>query len=647
MALSDKQIQSVNSLDFKEIKEDLKIFLTGQDKFKDFDFEASGMSILLDILAYNTHHTAFYANMLANESFLDTSLLRSSTVSLAKSLGYTPRSRRGAEIRVDVKMTDVGGVFDTEELVVRVNAGQFNIGKNEIFKCTFQGSYFYFYVVQNSTFVYEGDDEEGNPLIYARNVLLREGRLKTKTFVVNNQFGVDQRFVIPDMNLDDRSVQVFVRKSQVESEGSIGSWVKSSNIIENDSESKVFFLQEIYDGKYEVYFGDGIVGKPVDQGNIILVSYASCSGSEGNNIGRSDATDNEVFSYIPSSFQSVNLVGIQFSTTIVKDSSGSPIVSYGGREKETAISMKFYAPRSYETQDRAVTLNDYITILQSNYSSSIKSIHAWGGEDNIPPDYGKVFISVRPIGSLFMTTQEKLAIENSILSQKNIVSITPKIVDPEYLYITPSLNIKYDTRKTNKTARTLEVQVETYVRTFGLSNLSAFEKNFYSGSMVKNILDIDPSIRSCTVDISFNKLLYPIFNRPYYYTVNFENGLDQISPNQYIQSSLFFTYGNSPNASNLPRVQAYFKDNGKGKITLYNNENQSVIKDNYGSVDYDTGLIKLNGAVFLLNDNLGKYEVTISSKPKDEDIYSSRNTILEMNTDKIKILMVPISTVRM
>jgi hypothetical protein len=644
MALSEKQIQAVNSLDFKEIKQDLKIFLTGQEKFKDYDFEASGMSILLDILAYNTHHNAFYANMLANESFLDSAILRSSNVSLAKSLGYNPRSRRGAEILVDVQLVDVNDSI--EDLITRVNAKQFRIIQNEVFRCSFDGSYYYFYATETRHFSYEGDDEEGNPIIYARNVVLREGRLKTKTFVVNNQFGSDQRFIIPDENLDDRSVRVFVRKSQTESQGAIDPWRKSTNILENDANSKVFFLQEVYDGKFEVYFGDGIVGKPLDQGNLVLVTYASCSGTDGNNIGRGDAEDNEVFSYIPSAAQNAGLPGVQFNTRIKRDINQNPIVSYGGQEKETNISMKFYAPRSYETQDRAVTLNDYIALLKKNYSGNIRSIHAWGGEDNVPPEYGKVFISLKPSVGLFLTTQEKLSIENSILAEKNIVSITPRIIDPDYLYITPSLKVKYDVRKSAKTAQTLENQIFAYVRLFGLENLSAFEKNFYTGSMVKNILDIDESIKSCTVEVTFDKILYPIFNRSYYYTVDFGNTLSQTGTNQYIQSSIFFTYGKSPNASNLPKVQAYFKDNGTGKITLYNNNDQSVIIDNYGSVDYKTGLVKVNAAEFLLDDNLEKYDVRVFAKPLDEDIYSSRNTILEMNRDEIEVLMSPVSTVR-
>jgi len=646
MALSEKQLQAVNSLDFKTIKEDLVNYLSGQEKFQDYDFEGSGMSILLDILAYNTHHMGFYANMLANESFLDSSLLRGSSVSIAKSLGYNPRSRRGAEIIVDVRLSDPNN--EISDLITRVNSKQFRIVGNEVFRSSFGGENYFFYAVETVYFEYEGQDGNGNPLIYARNVKLREGRLKTKTFIVNNQFGNDQRFIIPDENLDDRSVRVFVRKSQTESEGSTDIWTRSTNIIDNTSTSKVFFLQEVYDGKFEVYFGDGVVGQPLQQGNVVLVSYASCSGPEANNIGRSDSATNEVFSYIPSSAQNSDVSSaVLYSTRILQDDRGNPIASYGGQEKETQVSMKFYAPRSYETQDRAVTLNDYITLLQKNYSGSIKSIHAWGGEDSVPPEYGKVFIAVRPRVGLFLNTQEKVLIEKSILDEKNVVSITPTVVDADYLYISPSLTLKYDVRTGQRTIQSLENLVITYVKNFGLRNLAAFEKNFYSGSLIRNILEIDNNIKSCTVDIEMNKILYPIFNRSYSYRINFQNALSPLSRTEYIQSSIFRTYGNSPNASNLPAINAYFKDNGSGKISLYNNDNQSLIVDNYGSVDYTTGLVTLYSAEFLLNSDLSTYEVKIFTKPRNEDVLSARETILEMNQENIQVLVETVSTVRM
>jgi len=646
MSISDKQLQAVNSLDFKNIKQDLIAFLSGQDQFKDYDFEGSSMSILLDILAYNTHHNAYYANMLANESFLDSSILRGSTVSLAKSLGYRPRSRRGAEVIVDIQLIDTNNSVDN--LIRRVNSKQFRVIKNEIFKTSFNGNDFFFYAVDGVNFEYEGEDSDNNPQIFARNVLLREGKLKTKTFVVNKQFGSDQRFIIPDENLDDRSVTVFVKKSQTESEGSRQIWSPSKNILENNSESRVFFLDETFDGSYEVYFGDGIVGKPVEQGNVILVSYASCSGINGNNAGRDDSPTNESFAYIPSSPLNTGIPSsVQFITRVLRDENDNPVISYGGQNKETRDSIKFYAPRSYETQDRAVTINDYVTILQQNYSSNIGSIHAWGGEDAIPPSYGKIFIAIKPRNGLFLSTQEKISIEKSIIAEKNIVSITPQIVDPDYLFLIPTVNVKYDTRVAKKSLKNIEDLVYTYVRAYGLRNLSSFEKNFYSGSMIKNIIDIDESIKSCELKLSLNKVIYPQFNRKISYLINFENSLSPTTTDYYIQSSVFRTYGRGQNVSNLPAVNAYFRDNTKGKISLYNEETQAVIVENYGSVDYESGVVSLNSAQFLLNSDLSSYQVFVEAVPRELDVLSSRETILEMDREKISVNITPVSTVIM
>jgi len=647
MALSRKDIQSVNALDFDTIKNDFVTFLTAQDTFKDYNFEGSGMSVLLDILAYNTHHMAFYANMLANESFLDSCLLRGSAVSLAKSTGYTPRSRRGAEIVVDVRMIDSSkDQANKDAIFTAVKARKYRVLKNELFSCNFGGTLYYFYATDTVYFSHEGTNSDGDNLYYARNVLLREGRLRTKTFTVNNQFGDDQRFIIPDINLDDRSVNVFVRKSINESESSTLSWMKSGSILDNDGNSRVFFLQEAYDGKYEVYFGDGIIGKTVDQGNIILVTYASCSGILGNGIGISDSESSPTFRYLDN-LEGEDTEDLSFSVNIKKDSNGNPIPSYGGQEKESIASIKLYSPRLYESQDRAVTLNDYVALLQSTNSGSIRSINAWGGEDNDPPEYGKVLISVRPTSGLFLSTLEKLSIENGILSEKNIVTITPRVVDPEYLFLSPTLDVKYDPRLTTKSVSSLQSIVLNYVRNFGLENLSAFEKNFFSGQMIRNIILLDSAIKSCTINLTFNKILYPTFETKVSYSLNFENELSEITSGNYIYSSSFLTYGKSANSNDLPSVRAYFKDNGRGKITLYQQSDDSLIKDNFGSVDHLTGSIKINDVEFLLPSDLQKYDVNVYARPKDDDVLSKRNTILEMNEEDITVNMTPITTVRL
>lgn len=642
MALSNKNLQTIQNLDFQTIKEDLKFYLSNQDLFKDYNFEGSGMSILLDILAYNTHHMGFYANMVGNEAFLDSCVLRSSAVSLAKSLGYFPRSRRGSEITVDVYLTPTK-TNSLENFIIAVNSKSIKILQNELFSTTFNGKTYFFYSVETNYFNYEGTDSSGNPIIVARDVILREGSFKTETFLVNER-EADQRFILTDRNLDDRSVFLFVRNSINETEGITDFWQKSNDITDNDSSSNKFFLQETYDEKYELYFGDGVLGRKLEHGNVLLVTYASCSGSETNGLGINDnPPSNTIFTYLRNQNDG-------FDTTkkvyVKRDSNNKPILAAGGQEKETKSSIKYYAPKFYETQNRAVTLNDYIALLQQNYSGSIKSIHAWGGEDNDPPEYGKIFISVRPIVGRFLTTQEKINLENNILSDKNVVTVSPQIKDPEYIFIVPSTNVKYDQKQLVVPPSTLRDTISNYIKTFGIDNLSAFEKNFYSGQMVSNILQLNTSLKSCTVDITFYKKFTPIFNSKFTYSVTFENPLDVLSGTYYINSSVFYTYGKGENSSNLPSVRAYFRDNGKGKISLYRELDDSLIVDNYGSVDYTTGKITIKSTTFLLPSTLEIYEITVFARPLDEDIFSKRNTILEIDPENVSVTMTPITTSR-
>ena len=642
MALSNKNLQSVENLDFELIKEDLKFYLSNQELFKDYDFDGSGLSILLDVLAYNTHHMGFYANMVANEAFLDSCILRSSAVSLAKSLGYFPRSRRGSEITVDVYLNPSDS-NQLQNFITSVNSKSVKVLQNELFSTVFNGKTYFFYSVNTNYFNYEGIDSNGRPIIVARDVVLREGKIKTETFLVN-QRATDQKFIISDLGLDDRSVFLTVRKSIDETGGIADFWEKTNDITDNDSDSNKFFLQETYDEKYEIYFGDGIIGKNIEHGNVILVSYASCSGSETNGLGIADnPPTNTIFTYLRN--QS-DIVETSKSVYVKRDNNNKPILAAGGQEKESKASIKYYAPKFYETQNRAVTLNDYIALLEQSYSGSVKSIHAWGGEENDPPEYGKVFISVKPNVGLYLTTQEKINLENNILSRRNVVTVTPQIKDPEYIFLALSLNLKYNQSGLVLSPSTLRDLIINYIRTFGVENLSAFEKNFYSGKMISNILNLNTSLKSCTIDVSFYKKFTPIFNSKFTYSVTFENPLDVLSGTHYVNSSVFYTYGKGENSSNLPSVRAYFRDNGRGKISLYQESDDSLIIDSYGTVDYTTGKITIKSTTFLLPSTLESYEISVFARPLDEDIFSKRNTILEIDPENLSVTMTPITTSR-
>lgn len=640
MSLSDKELLTVRSLDFKTIKGDLIAFLSSQDIFKDYNFQGSGMSVLLDILSYNTHHMGFYANMIANESFLDSCIIRNSAVSLAKSIGYTPKSRIGSEIIVDVEI-DLSGFPVSQQNELNKNAAtrSLRILKNELFTTrTFDKTY-YFYNVETSFFSY---NPESNKLV-SRNLLLREGRLKTVTFTVNER-ETNQRFIIEDTELDERSLSVFVRKSISESEGENIPWVKSRSIVDNDSNSRVFFVQETYDGYYELYFGNNVIGKSVKQGNIIVVTYASCSGEESNGIGFDDNETSPSFQYLRNQR---DIISFTTKTKISRDRDGKIILSYGGRNRETIDSIKTYSPRMYESQDRAVTLNDYITLLQSNYSGAVKSVHAWGGEENDPPEYGKVFISIRPVNSLFLSSQEKISLQESILAQKNVVSITPTVVDPEYLFIAPTVNVKYEPKLLNISPNELNELILDYIIDFGLENLSAFEKNFFSGQMITNILDINSAIKSCIVEVSFKKIIEPTFNTKFVYSINFENPLSPFEEGNYIVSTTFFSFDNTPNSLDRPSVKCYFKDNGRGKIILYRESDDRILNSNFGNINYETGKMNIRSTEILLNpENLEKYQIVVSAKPKENDVFSKRRTILEMDTENIDLTIKPITRTR-
>ena len=640
--LSNKSLLSVKNLDFDEIKADLKNYLSSQELFKDYNFDGSGLSILLDVLAYNTHHMSFYSNMIANESFLDSCVLRDSAVSLSKSLGYSPRSRRGAEVVVDIKLNYSG--TNNNSVISQANTKSLRILKNELFSCTKDGINYIFYATETFYFAYEGLDNQNKPVIWARNVVLREGKLRTKTFVVNNSMGVDQRFIIEDETLDDRSLLVFVRKSATESEGSDIPWSKSSNILDNGPDSRVYFFQETYEGNYELYFGDGIFGKAPEQGNIIFVTYASCLGQDGNGIGINDnPPSTQTYRYISSQNFSNQYTFVPY---IQKNSNGSVATSFGGQDKESRESMKYYAPKFYETQNRAVTLNDYIAILQKEYSGSVRSIYAWGGEDNDPPEYGKVFVSVRPRYGLFLSQREKISMEKTLLGSKSVVTVTPSVVDPDYLYISPKVNVKYEIENSSLTPEILREAIITYIRNFGLQNLSAFEKNFYSSRMNNNIININESIKSSTTSVFFSKLVYPKFNTKYTYKINFENSLGQQNNSYSIISTPFYTYGPSPRSSDLPSILCYFRDDNRGKISLYESGTDNKIKDKYGTIDYNTGSMIITDATFLLPSSLETYQITINAKPNDTDVFSSKNTILEMNLNGIEVNLTPISTYR-
>ena len=439
----------INGLDFEQIKRNLKLYLKSQDQFKDYNFEAASINVLLDILAYNTHYNAFYTNMLINESFMDSAVIRDSVVSLAKHLGYVPRSAQGSECNVDVELVIEGE--NRNIFLDAVRTRSLKVNKFDTFKTiNSNNETFYFFATDSVEFNVEYESGYSMPKFFARGIKLREGNVKLVTFLVDESTP-NQKFILPEANIDTRTIEIKVQKSTSSSDGINDNWFTQINFNDLGPETKVFFVQEIYGGKYELYFGDGILGKKPSHGNLITVVYSTTKGSLGNNIGRNETLSNFTFSYSGQ--------GVVSRVYMNKDENNDPIPASGGSEKETISSIKFYSPKTYASQDRAVTLQDYVNYLSGSYSDAFKSVYAWGGEDSDPPEYGKVFISVRPKSSLRLTPTEKENLEKNVLRSKNLISIIPKIVDPEYTFIIPSISVKYKNQELNFTPASLKAQI--------------------------------------------------------------------------------------------------------------------------------------------------------------------------------------------
>lgn len=618
-------------LDFFRIKNNLKNFLRSQEIFKDYNFESSSLNVLLDILAYNTHYNAFYSNMVINESFLDTAIIRDSVVSLAKHLGYIPKSDQGSETLVDVKL-NVSSLPDKEAASDLIDDGLLKVKKFDIFKNFSANETLYFYATTDTEF--KKEIVNGVTEFWARGIPIREGKLKVVNFTVDKGLP-EQRFILKENNIDTRSIEIKVQKSSKSTEGLIDKWYRETDLNTLSSDSKVFFVQEIYDGKQEIYFGDNIIGKSPDHGNVITVLYSTTRGSFGNNVGKYESNSSTTFSYSIENYLS--------SVYLQKDSDGNPIPTSGGAEKESISSIKYYAPKRYTTQDRAVTLDDYRSFLSGNYSDSFRSIRAWGGEENNPPEYGKVFISIRPKNSKFLSNNEKLNIENNLLKMKNVVSVFPKIVDPEYIYIIPNISIKYSENELLSSASSLRTNIMQSIFIFNQDNLSNFNKNFYTSELIDKILDIDPAIKSCNIEILCKKYVKPSLNRKFTYVIDFQNQLQKLKDKEYyMETSLFQTNDVTENFAVKQYTPAFIRDNSFGTLIKYKrtvDQTLITLNKNQGFMDYSTGKITLSNLEVYPEELNLNVPFSIVVRPRDSDFISKTNLILEIETSSVNIEM--------
>ncbi len=605
-----------SKLDYNDIKQNLISFLKNQDKFSGYNFEGSTLNILLDILAYNTHYQALYNNITFNEAFLDTAQKRSSVVSIAKNLGYTPSSSRSATCIVEI----VRSASDTGAIV-----GSLILPKYQAFKANKDSTAFFFYNLEEATFSVNELDVDGiTPINYTTgSVAIREGFLRTNSFVIDGS-NPTQKFTLRYKNIDTQTISIAVQNSTSNATGSDAAWTESQNITLINGESNVFFLEEGPDEYYRIYFGDGILGKRLNEGNLVTITFLESSGIEANDIGFTDAESNRVFN----SLDSVDTVKVV-------------LPSFGGSEKETTNSIKYNAPKNFTTQERAVTASDYSIILQKDFAF-IKSIKCWGGEENDPPAYGKVFICIKPENRAALTSSEKNAILKSLTKNRGVVGVVPELVDPNIIYLIINCDAKVDIVKNKGSITQLNAKIIKAIDDYIITNLDIFDADLIANELEASILDMDSSILSVTITPQLEYRLIPEYGAARSYTVKFQNAIQRSNsidvPN--IQSNSF-TYLDYKNVVRVCKLYddgfgliyiGYEQDGLSYSIGRFDNLDLSVFSpESIGTIDYETGemnLVKFN-PIYSAENNT----IKIFANVVDSDIFVNPNTILSIDTN--------------
>jgi len=584
----------VSDFDFDDIKANLKSFLQDQSEFQDYDFEGSGFAVLLDLLAYNTHYLGFNANMLANEMYLDSADIRKNIVSLAKMLGYTPTSPKSPTATVDILMNNIPTTVAT-----------ITMAKGTAFTTSVDGETYQF--VTNAVHTLTPT----NGVYKFSSIPLYEGTLVTFKYTADST-DVDQRFVIPSVSADTSTLKVSVQNSA--SDTTTSTYTLATGITSINATSKVYFLQEMEDGKFEVYFGDDVLGNKLDDGNIVILEYIVSNKDEANGA---------------SSFTLSGSIGGYSDVTLTTVSSAQ-----GGAEAQTKESIRYNAPLQYSAQDRAVTTGDYETIVQSLYPNA-QSVSAWGGEDDETPVYGVVKIAIKAASGSTLTNTTKTNLVTQ-LKKYNVASVRPEIVDPETTSILLTTNVKFDQNSANKTADTLKSDILTTLTNYNTNTLTQFDGVFRYSKVTGLIDNTDSSILSNITTLKIRKDFTPTLAVSSKYNVYFRNSLynphsgHNTAAGGILESSGFKVSGDSSTVF-------YLDDDGAGNIRRYSFSGATRVysASNQGTIDYDTGSITLNSLSVLSVENIrgeasSKIELTVV--PSSNDVVPVRDQILEIDT---------------
>ena len=588
----------ITELDFDTIKQNLISFLGGQEEFSDYSFQGSGLSVLIDLLAYNTHYNAYYGNMLLSELFLDSAVKRSSAVSVAKHLGYTPMSKRGSVANISVKVLDPTGL-----------PPQLTIDPFTSFVSTIDDSGYNFLTIKAYTASREGNEYNFD------NIEVKEGQLQEFSYVVSNTTPA-AKYEIPALNVDTSTISVSVQTSATDLTRE--TFTLSEDLTALTDESAIYFLEQNPLEKYQIYFGDDILGRSPEVGNIVIIRYLVVEGESTN-----------VSSKITQSFQSSGSIGGSNNITCTTNSNSSD-----GKDKETITSIKHYAPKFNAAKNRCVTASDYEVLIQSNYSGA-ESIATWGGEDNDPPIYGKVFVSLKPYEGFIISEEAKETIRSDILKNKQGVTVQVEFIDPDYLYVGLDIAVEYNFATTSKTSGQIYTLIVNAVRSYFSTSLQKFDADFKHSTLINNLIDVDVSVASVLMSVTLQKRIVPVLNTTNVLTLaNALKFRNAIKPGSFKSS---YYYGMLNGVQTLMYIGGIPDDMppddlGTGTLRLINASDNSVINSDIGTINYGTGVVSINEILpVALPTGSEDIRFTCSVQERNYNLNCNRNEVFVLN----------------
>ena len=538
---------NVTELDFFGIRENLKTYLQSQSEFSDYNFDGAGLSVLIDLLAYNTHYNATLAHLLANEMFIDSAVKRSSVVSISKSLGYNPRSIRSARIEATITITPP----------TSYTSNTATLSKNLAFKGTGQDGITYTFYPEDDVIAIKADGT------FTFVTTLIEGVRTNNVFTVtaDTQSGP---FELLNSNVDTSTITCKVQTSATELD--VQTFVQDQNIVSLTKTTRAFFVEENANGLVEVRFGDDVLGKKLTTGNIVTIEYIVSGGAGANGITELAAKS------------------IVLGTGEIISASGA--ASYGGAAAQSTDSIRYIAPKFNATKNRAVTAEDYMALIESQYSN-INSITVWGGEDNDPPIYGKVFVSIEPLPNSVITESDKTAIARDILKPRGVVGIQPVFVDPTYLYASFNITARYLKNNTSVSAAVIQNTMGEYLASYFVNTTAKVKKNFYYSELLELLNSVSPSIYATNIEMNLHRAYQPFAgeNNRISFAYN-----ATITPNS-VRSNLFTTILPSGKQITCYLRDSYAEDDSlPGSLDLYD-DNNILISSAVGTIDYRAGKI--------------------------------------------------------